>query len=177
MFHTSRRRRSPRIFAEVEVDTETGQVRVVDYVAAVDCGVAINPKLAEGQVEGAVMNGLSYALCEEMCSTNLAGCSTRAFSTIDCFTTVDAPKIKTILVETYEPSGPFGAKSIAEIGINGPLPAIANAIYDALWRPHEESAVHTGARVGGDSGREIAARFEQSMLPLCRNGKSTKESR
>jgi probable selenate reductase molybdenum-binding subunit len=118
-------------FAEVEVDTETGKVRVLDYVAAVDCGVAVNPKLAEGQVEGAVMNGMSYALCEEMVFDERGRMLNPSFFDYKIFTTADAPPIKTILVETYEPSGPFGAKSIAEIGINGPLPAIANAIYDA----------------------------------------------
>jgi putative selenate reductase molybdopterin-binding subunit len=118
-------------FGEVEVDTETGQVRVVDYVAAVDCGVAINPKLAEGQMEGAALNGLSYALCEEMVFDERGRMLNPSFVDYRLFTTVDAPKIRTILVETYEPSGPFGAKSIAEIGINGPLPVLANAIYDA----------------------------------------------
>jgi len=118
-------------FAEVEVDTETGKVRVIDYVAAVDCGVAINPKLAEGQMEGAAMNGLSYALCEEMVFDERGRMLNPSFFDYKLFTTADAPKIKTILVETYEPTGPFGAKSIAEIGINGPLPAVANAIYDA----------------------------------------------
>ena len=118
-------------FAEVEVDTETGKVRVIDYVAAVDCGVAVNPKLAEGQVEGAVMNGMSYALSEDMIFDDHGRMLNPSFFDYKIFTTADAPPIKTILVETYEPSGPFGAKSIAEIGINGPLPAVANAIYDA----------------------------------------------
>jgi putative selenate reductase molybdopterin-binding subunit len=118
-------------FAEVEVDTETGKVRVVDYVAATDCGVAVNPKLAEGQVEGAVMNGISYALSEQMVFDERGRMLNPSFFDYKIFTTADAPPIRTILVETFEPSGPFGAKSIAEIGINGPLPAIANAIYDA----------------------------------------------
>jgi putative selenate reductase molybdopterin-binding subunit len=118
-------------FAEVEVDTETGKIRVLDYVAAVDCGVAINPKLAEGQMEGATLNGLSYALCEEMVFDKQGRMLNPSFFDYRLFTSVDAPKIRTILVETYEPTGPFGAKSIAEIGINGPLPAIANAVYDA----------------------------------------------
>ena len=117
--------------AEVEVDTETGKVRVIDYVAAVDCGVAVNPKLAEGQVEGAVMNGMSYALSEDMIFDDRGRMLNPSFFDYKIFTTADAPPVRTILVETYEPSGPFGAKSIAEIGINGPLPAIASAIYDA----------------------------------------------
>ncbi len=118
-------------FAEVEVDTETGKVRVIDYVAATDCGVAVNPKLAAGQVEGAVLNGISYALSEQMVLDERGRMLNPSFFDYKIFTTADAPPIRTILVETYEPSGPFGAKSIAEIGINGPLPAIANAIYDA----------------------------------------------
>jgi len=118
-------------FAEVEVDTETGKVRVLDYVAAADCGVAVNPKLAEGQMEGAVLNGMSYALSEQMVFDERGRMLNPSFFDYKIFTTADAPPIRTILVETYEPTGPFGAKSIAEIGINGPLPAIANAVYDA----------------------------------------------
>ena len=151
-------------FAEVEVDTETGQVRVVDYVAAVDCGVAINPKLAEGQMEGAAMNGLSYALCEQMVFDERDRMLNPSFFDYRLFTTVDAPKIRTILVETYEPTGPFGAKSIAEIGINGPLP-VANAIYDACG-VRMKKAPFTGARIGGDSGQEIALLVERMMLLL-----------
>ena len=65
------------------------------------------------------------------CRHDPSACRRLQFFDYKIFTTADAPPIKTILVETFEPSGPFGAKSIAEIGINGPLPAIANAIYDA----------------------------------------------
>jgi probable selenate reductase molybdenum-binding subunit len=119
-------------FAEVEVDTETGKVKVVKYVAAVDCGTAINPKLAEGQTEGAVLNGISYALTEEYIFNKKGKMLNPNFDHYKLYTTLDVPDIKTILVPTYEPTGPFGAKSIAEISINGPLPAIANAIYDAI---------------------------------------------
>ena len=119
-------------FVEVEVDTETGKVKIVKYVAAVDCGTAINPKLAEGQSEGAVLNGISYALTEEYIFNEKGRMLNPNFDHYKIFTTLDVPEIQTILVPTYEPSGPFGAKSIAEININGPLPAIANAIYDAV---------------------------------------------
>jgi putative selenate reductase molybdopterin-binding subunit len=74
---------------------------------------------------------MSYALCELMNFDERGRMLNPSFFDYKIFTTADAPPIKTILVETYEPTGPFGAKSIAEIGINGPLPAIANAIYDA----------------------------------------------
>jgi len=119
-------------FAEVEVDSETGDVRVVDYVAAIDCGQAINPALAEGQNEGAVANGISFALTEEYIFNSRGMMTNPSFGRYKIAMAADLPKIRTILVETHEPTGPYGAKSVSEIGINGPLPAIANAIYDAL---------------------------------------------
>jgi CO/xanthine dehydrogenase Mo-binding subunit len=119
-------------FAEVEVDMLTGMVRVIKYVAAVDCGTAINPKSAEGQTEGAVLNGISYALCEKYIFNEKGRMLNAGFDNYKIFSTRDLPEIKTILVPTYEPTGPFGAKSVSEIGINGPCPAIANAIYDAV---------------------------------------------
>jgi len=119
-------------FAEVEVDTETGQVKVIKFVAAVDCGTAINPKLAEGQTEGAVANGISYALTEELIFNKNGRTLNANFDDYKLFASVDMPELVTILVPTYEPTGPFGAKSVSEISINGPMPAIANAIYDAV---------------------------------------------
>ena len=119
-------------FAEVTVDTELGDVRVVNYVAAVDCGQAINPKLAEGQCEGAILNGISYTLCEEYLFTKRGRMANSDFNDYKIYTTRDYPDIKTILVEAHEPTGPFGAKSVSEININGPMPAISNAIYDAV---------------------------------------------
>lgn len=119
-------------FVEVEVDTETGEVRVPLYVVAADCGTAINPKLAEGQAEGAVLNGVSYALTEEFIFDGKGRVLNPTFGHYKIFTTRDVPKIETILVPSYEPSGPFGAKSIGEVCIDGPVPAISNAIYDAI---------------------------------------------
>ncbi len=119
-------------FAEVEVDTWTGMVRVIDYVAAVDCGVAVNPPLAEGQTEGAVLNGISYALTEEFIFDPKGKLLNPSFAYYKLFGTRDLPNIRTILVPGYEPSGPYGAKSVSEISINGPLPAISNAIFDAI---------------------------------------------
>ncbi|MFA6582861.1 MAG: molybdopterin cofactor-binding domain-containing protein [Elusimicrobiaceae bacterium] len=118
-------------FAEVEVDTETGELKVLDYVATVDCGTAINPALAEGQNDGAVMNGLSYALCEELEFNSKGAMVNPNFRSYRIFTAHDAPPVRSFLVPTYEPDGPFGAKSVSEIGINGPIPALSNAIYNA----------------------------------------------
>jgi CO/xanthine dehydrogenase Mo-binding subunit len=119
-------------FAEVEVDLETGRVEVLRFVSAADCGRAINPALAEGQIEGAVVNGLSYALWEEYRYDENGRMTNPRFWDYRIFTARDIPEIRTILVETDEPTGPFGAKSIGEVAINGPAPAIANAVYDAV---------------------------------------------
>ncbi|MHC5080004.1 MAG: xanthine dehydrogenase family protein molybdopterin-binding subunit [Planctomycetota bacterium] len=125
-------------FAEVEVDTETGRITVIDYVAAVDCGTAIHPRLAEGQTEGAVLNGISYALYEEYLFDRNGRMRNPSFRDYKISSAADAPPIRCILVPTWEETGPFGAKSVSEISINGPLPAIANAVYHAVGiRLHE----------------------------------------
>ncbi len=119
-------------FVEVEVDGETGVVRVLKLVSAVDCGVAINPKMAEGQIEGAVSQAIGYALTEQMvfdekgCPLNLN------FRDYNILTAMDMPAMSSFLIETYEPTGPYGAKAVAEIPINGVAPAIANAVYNAI---------------------------------------------
>jgi probable selenate reductase molybdenum-binding subunit len=122
-------------FCEVAVDEDTGQVVVLRFVSAVDCGTAINPKLAEGQVEGAIANGIGYALYEEMIFDERGRLRTPDFARYKVPGPQDLPRLETILVESYEPTGPMGAKSVSEIGINAPIPAIANAIHDAtgLW--------------------------------------------
>jgi len=119
-------------FAEVEVDTETGQVKVLHLATAVDPGTAINPMMAEGQVEGAVAQGLGYALTEELVLDAEGRPLNPNFLDYKIFDAKDMPKLTTILVETDEPLGPYGAKSISEVPINGPAPAIANAIYHAV---------------------------------------------
>ena len=119
-------------FAEVAVDTDTGRVKVLHYVAAVDCGVAINPVLAEGQMEGAIVNGIGYALTEEMLISSRGRVRNPSLFDYKIPGALDVPKLDVILVESYEPTGPMGAKSVGEIGINGPIPTIANAIYDAV---------------------------------------------
>jgi CO/xanthine dehydrogenase Mo-binding subunit len=121
-------------FAEVDVDLETGKVRLVKFVSAGDCGRPINPVLAEGQIEGATMNGISYALTEQYLFDPRGKMTNSSFWDYKIFGTLDMPEMKTILAESDEPTGPYGAKSISEIGINGPAPAIANAIFDATGR-------------------------------------------
>jgi len=119
-------------FAEVEVDTETGKIDVLRLVSAVDPGVAINPMQAEGQVEGAAAQGLGYALTEEMVLDSSGRMVNPNFLDYKMFGPQDLKCLKTILVETHEPLGPYGAKSISEVPINGPAPAVANAVFNAI---------------------------------------------
>jgi CO/xanthine dehydrogenase Mo-binding subunit len=119
-------------FVEVAVDTQTGQVTVLTYVAAVDCGTVINPKLAEGQIHGAIINGIGYALTEELILDEKGRVKNPSFRDYKILSSLDIPEITTILVPSYEPTGPYGAKTLGEININGPLPAISNAIKNAV---------------------------------------------
>ncbi|MFQ5600321.1 MAG: xanthine dehydrogenase family protein molybdopterin-binding subunit, partial [Candidatus Krumholzibacteriia bacterium] len=119
-------------FAEVEVDTETGRVRVLRFVSAVDCGTAINPLQVEGQIEGAVAMGIGYALYEEMLYDDSGCLLNRDLVDYKIAHADDMPRMQTIVVQSYEPTGPFGAKSVAEVPTNGPAPAIANAIRHAI---------------------------------------------
>ncbi|MCS7184374.1 MAG: molybdopterin-dependent oxidoreductase, partial [bacterium] len=119
-------------FAEVEVDTFTGVVKVINYLACVDCGTPINPKLAVAQAEGGIINGIGFALFEEMKFDAYGRMVNPSFTWYKILSTADLPDIKVILIPSYEPTGPYGAKSIGEININGPLPAISNAIKNAI---------------------------------------------
>jgi putative selenate reductase molybdopterin-binding subunit len=119
------------MFAEVEVDLETGQVRVVRFSSAVDCGKAVNPALAEGQINGAVAMALGYALTEEMIFDKKGVMMNPTFSDYKIMGSLDMPEMHTFLVESWEPTGPYGAKSVSEIPMDGPAPAVANAIRAA----------------------------------------------
>ncbi|RME48797.1 MAG: xanthine dehydrogenase [Caldilineae bacterium] len=118
-------------FAEVEVDIETGQVTVKKLVMAVDCGVAINPITASGQVEGGMTQALGYGHCEEMVYDANGRMLNPAFGPYKIYRADEMPELDVILVQTVEPSGPFGAKAIAEIPKDGVAPALCNAIFDA----------------------------------------------
>jgi len=121
-------------FVEVEVDTDTGQVKVLDVVFAHDIGKVIHPASAEGQVEGGFQQGMGYALMEEIQFDQESGaCLTGDFLDYKMPTAVEMPpRIQSIFIESDEPSGPFGAKSLSEPCCSVPAPAIANAIYNAV---------------------------------------------
>jgi putative selenate reductase molybdopterin-binding subunit len=117
--------------AEIEVDVDTGQVTVTRLVMAVDCGVAINPTTASGQVEGAMVQALGYALTEDLVLDEAGRALNAQLGPYWIFRSDDTPPMEVFLVQTMEPSGPFGAKSIGEIAIDGVAPAVRNAILDA----------------------------------------------
>jgi CO/xanthine dehydrogenase Mo-binding subunit len=119
------------VAVEVEVDTVTGKVRVVQACAASDVGRVINPVMASGQVEGAFVQGMGFALTEEMVwdGGRLANPTLMDYKIP---TMAELPEsMRVFFVDSHEPTGPFGAKSVGELGINGVAAAIANAIHDA----------------------------------------------
>jgi putative selenate reductase molybdopterin-binding subunit len=119
-------------FAEVTVDTDTGQVTVDRLVMAVDSGVIVNPLTASGQIEGGMTQALGYAVCEEMRYDDKGNAIERDFDRYHIFRADEMPDLETIFVETFEPSHPFGVKAVAEIPMDGVAPAVGNAILDAL---------------------------------------------
>ncbi|MFC2019321.1 xanthine dehydrogenase family protein molybdopterin-binding subunit [Chloroflexota bacterium] len=118
--------------AEVAVDTETGKVKVLNLTAAGDLGKAINPQSAEGQIDGGIAQGLGYALSEETVIGDNGKMLNTRYADYRLPTTSTMPVVNSILVETDEPAGPFGAKGIGEVTMVAVAPAIANAIYDAV---------------------------------------------
>ena len=129
-------RESPAPFAaqvaEVEVDVETGEVTVAKLVMAVDCGVAINPITASGQVEGRHGDGARVRPdARSSSSTERGGRSTPGSVPTGSSVPTTQPPTEVFLVQTMEPTGPFGAKAVGEIPVDGVAPAVRNAILDA----------------------------------------------
>ncbi len=118
-------------FVEATVDTETGQVTVERLLMAVDCGVTINPITASGQVEGGMVQALGYAHCEEMAYDEDGQPLATDLKEYHIYRADEMPELEVIFVETYEPSGPYGAKAVAEIPKDAVAPALASAIFDA----------------------------------------------
>ena len=121
--------------AEVEVDLATGQIEVVNYKAAVDCGTVVNPPLARVQAEGGIVQGIGMALYEDINYTEKGRLKENSFMQYKIPSRMEIPDLQVEFESSYEPTGPFGAKSIGEVVINTPAPAIAQAVYHAtgLW--------------------------------------------
>ncbi len=120
--------------AELEVDTLTGEIQVLDYVAAVDCGTSLNPALTRVQAEGGLMQGIGMALMEDVTYNAEGRLAQNSFMQYKIPSRLDVKQIRVAFENSYEASGPFGAKSIGEVVINTPLPAIADAVYNAVGK-------------------------------------------
>ena len=121
--------------AEVEVDLATGQIEVVNYKAAVDCGTVVNPPLARVQAEGGIVQGIGMTLYEDINYTEKGRLKENSFMQYKIPSRLEIPDLQVEFESSYEPTGPFGTKCIGEVVINTPAPAIAQAVYHAtgLW--------------------------------------------
>ena len=119
-------------FVETEIDKETGKVEIIDYVAVVDCGTVINKNLAKIQVEGGIVQGIGLALYEDVVYGERGDLASNTFMQYKIPTRKDVGNIIVDFEESYEPTGPFGAKSVGEVVVNTPSPAIENAIYNGV---------------------------------------------
>ena len=120
--------------AEIEVDTETGEVTLLDYAAAVDCGTPINPNLTRVQAEGGIAHGIGMTLTESVTYDDRGYPMENSLFQYKIPARVDIGKIRVEFENSYEGEGPFGAKSIGEVVINTPLPAISDAIRNAVGK-------------------------------------------
>ena len=123
---------------EIELDKDTGEVKILDYVAVVDCGITINPALARIQTEGGIVQGIGHTLFENITYDRNGRPIESSFLQYKVPTRLDMGHLRVEFENSYEPTGPFGAKSIGELVINTPAPAIAHAIYRATGVWHRE---------------------------------------
>ncbi len=123
---------------EIELDKLTGQVEIIDYMAVVDCGIPINPALARIQTEGGIVQGIGHTLMENVTLDHTGRMIESSFMQYRLPTRLDMGRLHVEFEHSYEPTGPFGAKSIGEIVINTPAPAIAHAIYRATGVWHRD---------------------------------------
>jgi len=147
-------------FVEAAVDMETGQVTVERVLMAVDAGRVINPITASGQVEGGLAQGVGFAHCEEMVYDESGRLVNARLGPYHVYKCNEMPELEVIFVQTEEPTGPFGAKSVAEIPMDGVAPAMADAIHDAtgVWM---RETPFTPERVWRALREERSARFDE----------------
>jgi xanthine dehydrogenase molybdenum-binding subunit len=128
-------------FVEVEVDTETGEVKLLEMINTHDIGRAINPALVEGQMEGGGQHGLGMVLTEELYFDDKGKVLNNGFTDYKQIGPSDMPKMTNIIVENPDPFGPYGAKSVGETGLVTPVGAVANAIYNAIGIQFKEAPI------------------------------------
>lgn len=148
-------------FAEVTVDTETGQVTVDRLLMALDCGKIVNPLTASGQVEGGMTQALGYAISEELVFDDHGRIVNPRFDAYRIFRADEMPRLDVLFIETWEPTHPFGVKAVAEIPLDGVAPAVINAVYDAVGvlvptTPLTPEKVWRAMRSGGTTGNRGA---------------------
>ena len=119
---------------EIELDKETGEIKIVDYVAVADCGTVINENLARVQLEGGLVQGIGMALMEDVHYSKTGAIFEESLMNYKIPTRLDMGVLRTDFRSSYEPSGPFGAKSIGELVIDTPCPAINHAIFNAIGK-------------------------------------------
>lgn len=144
--------------AEVEIDMATGQVMPVEYVGVVDCGTPLNERIVRVQTEGGIVQGIGMALYEHVCYDAKGAMKNNSFMQYKIPSRLDMGNITVEIESSYEPNGPFGAKSIGEVVINTPCPAIANAVYAA-----------TGVRI-----TELPITAEKVYMGMVANGRIRK---
>lgn len=140
--------------AEVEIDLQTGKITPVDYVAVVDCGTVINANLARVQTEGGIVQGIGMALYEDIQYTPAGKLKNRNFISYNIPTRLDMGQIRVDFESSYEKTGPFGAKSIGEVVINTPSPAIADAVYNGTGLRFRELPITSEKVFRGLKNRE-----------------------
>ena len=119
-------------FGEFEFDTETYEYKMIKYVTVTDCGTTINPALAKGQVEGGIIQGYGMASSEAVLYSSTGKLLSNTFDTYHIPTVKEVGELVTEFADSYEPTGPFGAKSVGEIGIDTPPAVLCNAVYNAF---------------------------------------------
>jgi CO/xanthine dehydrogenase Mo-binding subunit len=124
--------------AEVAIEPDTGRLRVEGVTLAIDCGAPVNPMFVEGQLHGAIHMGVGAAISEEMSFDDEGRLRTRSFADYQLLRAAEMPRIETIILDSYEPTGPFGAKGLGEASVVPVAPSVSNAVAHAIGaRPRE----------------------------------------
>ena len=137
---------------DVEVDPETGKVDIIRFTAFLDAGQAVHPSFVEGQIQGATVQGIGWALNEEYFYTPDGTMANSSFLDYRMPTTLDMPMIDAVIIEVPNPRHPFGLRGVGEGPIIPPLAAVANAVYHATGAPGPQASHNARGGTGGHGG-------------------------